>query len=103
MDQSWIENADFAFPHFESSRLTMDALPHLDDNKALQKKQSHLKSEKKRREKIQTSYKYLERVMTPLLGNQKYSRADLLRKTADLVQAMSAELNQHRMNSMSRG
>eukprot|EP00835_Amoeboradix_gromovi_P001805 NODE_90_length_21806_cov_0.389137.p9 type:complete len:135 gc:universal NODE_90_length_21806_cov_0.389137:21334-20930(-) len=56
------------------------------------KRQLHLQSEKRRREKIQISYKYLESIVLPILGNVKLSRAELLRRTADLVQDMHSRL-----------
>ena len=57
------------------------------------KRQLHLQSEKRRREKIQTSYKYLEGIVVPILGHHKLSRAELLRRTADLVKDMHQQLN----------
>ena len=58
------------------------------------KRQLHLQSEKRRRQKIQNSYKYLESVVIPILGQSKISRAELLRKTADLVKDMHQKLNE---------
>jgi hypothetical protein len=62
------------------------------DKKEEDKRQLHLQSEKRRRQKIQTSYKYLEGIVMPILGNTKLSRAELLRRTADLVKDMHKQL-----------
>eukprot|EP00834_Sanchytrium_tribonematis_P001211 NODE_27_length_39007_cov_1.590650.p26 type:complete len:150 gc:universal NODE_27_length_39007_cov_1.590650:37834-37385(-) len=63
------------------------------DKRDEDKRQLHLQSEKRRRQKIQSSYKYLESVVVPILGNKKFSRAELLKRTADLVQDMHEKLS----------